>query len=267
MTGMTRSCARMLAFAAAVLIAAPGARAQQESPQTDTASATTPPDSKKSDKSETTPRLRGGRKTGTDMASPRPAAGQTLEDVVRAARQTRAKRSGGAEKRVVISNRTLKKYDKGHLTTVNTPPQRQAAPNKQEAAKAAGTDGKGPEAAKAPEEPKAQSEKATRRVDEPLDDEGHGETWWRAQLAVIRTRIDNEAHRQTTLQGEIARLENDFYRWDDPAYRDSVIKPAWDKAREDAEENSKDLANDRKLLADELEHARKVGAWPGWLRE
>jgi hypothetical protein len=260
----------LLITAAAFLAMAPAARTRQEEPS-----------QKKTEKKEektqeaarpardkAVPKLRGGRKASTDVAPPPPAAGQTLEDVVRAARRTRAKKASPNGKRVVISNETLKKYDKGHLTTVETPAAERSgadkAPRQAPTATAAQPQPAGKSATeKQEQEPRAAPEKSTG----PVDDEGHGETWWRAELTTIRTRISEEERRQTTLEGEIGRLENDFYRWDDPAYRDNVIKPAWDKAKRDAEDNARELANDRKALADRLEHARKVGAWPGWLRE
>ena len=63
------------------------------------------------------------------------------------------------------------------------------------------------------------------------------------------------------------KLENDFYAWDDGQYRDRVIKPAWDRTKEDLEAARKELADAEKDLANLPERARRAGALPGWLRE
>ena len=66
---------------------------------------------------------------------------------------------------------------------------------------------------------------------------------------------------------EAKKLENDFYAWDDGQYRDNVIKPAWDKKREELETARRDLEEAEKDLAELPEKARKAGALPGWIRE
>ena len=58
-----------------------------------------------------------------------------------------------------------------------------------------------------------------------------------------------------------------FHSWDDGNYRDGVIKPAWDKKREELETARRELAEAQKDLADLPEKARKAGALPGWLRD
>ncbi|HXM79966.1 MAG TPA: hypothetical protein VOA00_12090, partial [Thermoanaerobaculia bacterium] len=59
----------------------------------------------------------------------------------------------------------------------------------------------------------------------------------------------------------------DFYRWDDGQYRDRVIKPAWDKKREELETARIQSKQAEADLADLPEKARKAGVPPGWLRE
>jgi hypothetical protein len=62
-------------------------------------------------------------------------------------------------------------------------------------------------------------------------------------------------------------MEADFYSWDDGAYRDGVIKPAWDKAREDLATARRELPLAERTLDDLPDRARRAGALPGWLRE
>jgi hypothetical protein len=78
----------------------------------------------------------------------------------------------------------------------------------------------------------------------------------------------------TELRAAIIRLENDtrkmeadFYSWDDGAYRDGVIKPAWDKAREDLATARRELPLAERALDDLPDRARRAGALPGWVRE
>jgi predicted nucleic acid-binding Zn-ribbon protein len=62
------------------------------------------------------------------------------------------------------------------------------------------------------------------------------------------------------------QLENDFYAQSDGYRRDGVIKPAWDKARDDLAKARSDIDTARKSLEDLAEEARRSGAPPGWLR-
>ena len=83
--------------------------------------------------------------------------------------------------------------------------------------------------------------------------------------------LEFENRRQTPVvrqfEQQSKKLESDFYSWDDGQYRDGVIKPAWDKKREELETARKDLEQAEKDLAELPEKARKAGALPGWLRE
>jgi hypothetical protein len=69
------------------------------------------------------------------------------------------------------------------------------------------------------------------------------------------------------LESDTRKLEADFYSWDDGAYRDRVIKPAWDKSREDLATARRELPLAERALNDLPERARRAGALPGWLRE
>ncbi|HEX7251528.1 MAG TPA: hypothetical protein VF376_01520 [Thermoanaerobaculia bacterium] len=90
---------------------------------------------------------------------------------------------------------------------------------------------------------------------------------WRERARSARGRVDELKQRVAQLEAESKKLENDFYSWDDGSYRDGVIKPAWDRKKEDLEAARKDLTQAEADLADLPEKARKAGALPGWLRE
>ena len=68
------------------------------------------------------------------------------------------------------------------------------------------------------------------------------------------------------LEGDIGRLRTAFYSTDDPARRDQVIKPAWDKAMTDWDQAKRDLEGARGLVDKVSEAARRDGALPGWFR-
>jgi hypothetical protein len=68
------------------------------------------------------------------------------------------------------------------------------------------------------------------------------------------------------LDYEIPGLWRDFYSWDDPAYRDGVIKPKLDKALAQRQKLEVDLQKGKAKL-DEIEiQARRDGGEPGWFR-
>jgi hypothetical protein len=93
------------------------------------------------------------------------------------------------------------------------------------------------------------------------------EEYWRGEARRLRERVSEIKEAIARLEAESRKLESDFYSWDDGAYRDRVIKPAWDKAREDLATARKDLPVAEKDLEDLPDRARRAGALPGWLRE
>lgn len=100
-----------------------------------------------------------------------------------------------------------------------------------------------------------------------VDLNGHDETFWRARAAQVREAVRKAKSDSAAADAEEKREENDFYAWDDGQYRDNVIKPAWDKAREDAARARQDLAAAQKDLDTLEDDARRSGAFPGWIRE
>jgi len=93
------------------------------------------------------------------------------------------------------------------------------------------------------------------------------EDYWRGEARRLRERVAEIKETIARLEAETRKLESDFYSWDDGAYRDRVIKPAWDKAREDLATARKDLPRAEKDLEELPDRARRAGALPGWLRE
>jgi hypothetical protein len=89
---------------------------------------------------------------------------------------------------------------------------------------------------------------------------------WKSMISSARGAVANLESRIATLQSQVNKLAADFYAWDDPAYRDGVIKPAWDQALANLEQAKDALPGAKQRIADIEEEARKAGVPPGWLR-
>jgi hypothetical protein len=96
---------------------------------------------------------------------------------------------------------------------------------------------------------------------------GPSEAEWRERARSARTRVEESKQHVAQLETDAKKLETDFYSWDDGSYREGVIKPAWDKKKEELEAARKELSAAEADLADLPEQARKAGALPGWIRE
>ena len=98
------------------------------------------------------------------------------------------------------------------------------------------------------------------------DDKGRSEADWRALVGQQRNLVANGEARVRDLDTKTKQLENDFYAMSDGNRRDAVVKPAWDRAREDLARARQELEDARKVLDDLAEEARKSSTPPGWLR-
>ena len=89
---------------------------------------------------------------------------------------------------------------------------------------------------------------------------------WQQRYRAAVSRVAELEAEVKRLEGEANRLETDFYAHDDPAQRDGVIKPAWDRAVADLSKAKSDLAEARAKPEQVLDEARRDGALPGWFR-
>jgi hypothetical protein len=201
------------------------------------------------------PKLSGG--FGRTPAAASTGDGQSLADVVRAAAAAREKKG---QKPVAINNDNLVRDPrKGRLSTSQVKPPLAPTPavgaRPQPGSTTPGPATPAPSAsipAIAPTAPPAPAAE---------------EAAWRERAHSAHQRVEDLKARIAALDGETKQLENDFYRWDDGQYRDRVIKPSWDKKREELETAKRELVTAERDLADLPEQARKAGALPGWLRE
>jgi len=191
-----------------------------------------------------TPRLGGGPEAPS-AGRPISTGGSSLADIARRQKEQR-EREGKKPSLGVITNETLRK---GAPAGTPTP-----AP---QAAKG----GKG----KASPTPRAPTP-APPVIPEWRDQKGRTEADWRRMAAEVRAIQAAAEARVKTLDTEVRRLENDFYAWSDGNYRDRVIRPAWDQARDDLAKTRQDLDAARARMAELEEDARRSSAPPGWLR-
>lgn len=193
----------------------------------------------------TRPKLSGG--FGRAPATPAPATanggtGQSLSDAVRASAE--AKKRNEQKPGISITNQTLiTDPSKGRLTIF------------------------APRSPTPTGRPTGSSVTSPAPTAPPGAAAAEGEAEWRERARAARKRVEDLKERVAQLERDAKRLENDFYSWDDGQYRDGVIKPAWDKKREELETTKRDLAEAEKDLAELPDRARKAGALPGWIRE
>lgn len=90
--------------------------------------------------------------------------------------------------------------------------------------------------------------------------------YWQQKYRQQLERIATIKRQIETLDYEIPGLWRDFYAWDDPAYRDSVIKPKIDAALHRRDELEAQLRQEEPKLEQIKTDARKDGAEPGWFR-
>ncbi len=178
------------------------------------------------------------RPTPAPTATPRP---RTLGDL---ARQMRLRHPAGTGQTLTITNENLPALAaEGGITTVTSSPATAAtAPGLQSggaggASAAPGKEGTTPREA------------------------------WRKRYSDQQEKVADMEKRKQELDSEIPALWNKFYAWDDPAYRDGVIKPKLDAAIRERDQLDGQLAEERGKLPEILDEARRAGAEPGWFRD
>jgi hypothetical protein len=98
------------------------------------------------------------------------------------------------------------------------------------------------------------------------DDKGRSEADWRALVGHQKALVTDGEARVREIETRTKQLENDFYAMSDGNRRDAVVKPAWDRAREELTKARQELEDARRVVDDLSEDARRSNAPPGWLR-
>lgn len=102
---------------------------------------------------------------------------------------------------------------------------------------------------------------------EAVEEEGPDEQFWRRRVLEIRQRWAETAKEVPELEESVAELRRRFYEADDAYYRDTRIKPAWDRAIDLIAQTQAAAEAHRLELQEALAEGRLAGALPGWLRE
>lgn len=175
----------------------------------------------------------------TPTRTPEP---KSLADVVRQAQQRQGGGPKPASTPIVISNANLAEYAaKGVLTEAKGSPANQGT-TLSGASPAAG----------------ASAESA---------DEQSKRNYWRNRYQQQKQNVEAMRAEIDRLDSEIPGLWFDFYRWDDPVYRDTVIKPRLDESLVRRDDLAAQLPEQEALVPEILDQARKDGALPGWFRD
>lgn len=187
----------------------------------------------------------GGGSFGTPRTTPTPGGAESsLADAARKAQVEEEAAGARSGRRIVITNETLRRSEPAQGSSAIT---------------ITGTAGAKPSA-------KVRPSPDGPAVPEYRDASGKTESDWRRRAAAVRERAAGAEADLTKARAEVRRLENDFYAWSDGNYRERVIRPAWDQAREKARLLETTLDEARKAVNDLEEEARKSGTPPGWLR-
>ena len=176
--------------------------------------------------------------TPTPTKATRPAGGTSLNEMAK----DKELKGGEEGKTIVITNENLSEYaEKGSVTAASE----KDTPNRR---------------------PVRDPMKV--EVVPPSDPEHTDERrrYWQNQYKSQIDMVSSLRYQITVLDGEIPGLWRDFYAWDDPMYRDGVIKPKLDAATARRAKIEADLVAAEKRLSEIKEQARQDGAEPGWFR-
>jgi len=186
-------------------------------------------------------------KERTPTPTPVPKRTPAPRTIAEAARQAQVAKARDPETgKIVISNQNLKELAKGGAVTTAKPGSSSGTGREQVELGSREPGNAGPTASGA--------STAGRRE------------YWVNRYTQQERLIESLEAQVEKLDAEIPALWNQFYAWDDPAYRDGVIKPKLDRALENHKTVSEQLQTERPKLNQIREEARRDGAEPGWFR-
>jgi hypothetical protein len=169
---------------------------------------------------------------------PMAAQGVSLADV--------AKHEQERRKTIKAPSKVIKNEDLAPAPAVSRAP----APSAESAPDASGT----PKQAAAP----ADGEKKTA---EPVKDQ----EYWSKRYAELQSTLSRNETFATAMQSRINALANEYTNQGD-GVRQNAIAAERQKALADLDRLNKEIADNKKALADFQEEARRSGVPPGWLR-
>lgn len=90
--------------------------------------------------------------------------------------------------------------------------------------------------------------------------------YWQAMYEQQLKLLEDISKQIDVLDYEIPGLWRDFYSWDDPAYRDGVIKPKLDEALAQRQKLEVDKKKAESELTEIKKSAQRDGGQPGWFK-
>lgn len=179
--------------------------------------------------------------------------------LVEAAAAERKRRATAGKSIAVVTDENLADFSGGRLTEMGGPqPTLRRGPAKPDSSRRAK-----PEASEVGQSEDAAASAASPASKTSIDPE----TYWRARVLQARMNWASAVEETNHLKGKVAELRQRFYAEDDPYYRDSQIKPSWDRALDRLEEVRAAIDRYRSEVRTVLEEGRRASALPGWLRE
>ncbi len=175
---------------------------------------------------------------------------RTLVEAAAAERERRSKST--AEQIAVITNENLEDYAQGQMTELEPPATVEPVP----------TPSGDPES-----EVEAANPPSPQGRESSIEESTDPEAYWRGRILRARTNWASAVAEIDHLNETIAELRQRFYAEEDPYYRDSRIKPSWDRALDRLEEARAAAQEYRQEVQSILEDGRRAAALPGWLRE
>jgi hypothetical protein len=166
--------------------------------------------------------------------------------LVEAAAAERERRAKATTSTVVVTDKNLGEFRDGQLTEMRSAPAPAQSAPAPAAVSAEPVGGQPPEITIAESDPEA---------------------YWRGRVLRARMNWASAVEEARHLEGKIAELRQRFYAEEDPYYRDSQIKPSWDRALDRLEEARAAIDRFRAEVQTIVQEGRRASALPGWLRE
>jgi hypothetical protein len=124
------------------------------------------------------------------------------------------------------------------------------------------TEPSGKDPAKTPDAAKADDSASSKNKDK---DNAKDPAYWAGRQKALQAALDHDSSFADALQVQINALTTDFVNRDDPAQR-ALIERNRLKALAELDQLKKQIAADKKAIADFQEEARRAAVPPGWLR-
>jgi hypothetical protein len=183
------------------------------------------------------------------------AVAQSLGDV--------AKKEQERRKHVQPAGKVYTNKDLGSAPEPAAPPA--GAADKVEPKGTEKADSKDARDAKDPKDAKDAKEAKDAKDAGAKEQDAKGQAYWAGRRKTLQDALDRDLTFADALQSRINALTADFVNRDDPAQR-AVIERDRQKAVTELERLRKQIADDRKAIAEFEEEARRAGVPPGWLR-